>query len=555
MFLAVCGAALFCSCNQKSSAISFSLAMDEADAYIKAGQIKEADSILKSVSRNASSISEYLSLYKRYVRMNNDSDAGKIIKKAYAKYSDRPEVGAIYAHFLLNHNQLEQALKIAKNLEGTRYGSILTEIKLRQAKIDNDYLKREFVPSFTDAAYATGNDAYLRNAAIIEAYNGFIDAAMALHPVVPMFNENKYFWATIAYDAGNYTQTYIDLSAMPDSAEIMLLRADAALYLNEQETAYSMWQKSLEFDSRFSPVPYYNLAYFAENAGNFGERGRNLVTLVKYFPSYVPGLASYGRYAFATMHTPQEDSITRAVRNAGFKSLRMEELDDFPVVPVEDAVARMNVAIDDDENSALLIERSKLEWQNSQKSNDERLIDVWLLLEQYPDNDELNDYAVWLLCVLHRYDDAKALFDKNLRVKYGSDNYKENAALMSETECEFAAFLSTINVPSEDLPNYDQALSFYKMLLDRHVQSVPVLMNYGSIQQVLNNYSTAMDTYNKALRLSQDPKSKAELQYRMGNIYTAQKDYKNAMLCLSYALSLNPDHAKARLLYKRLEGY
>ena len=555
LFLAVCGTALFCSCNQKSSAISFPLAMDEADNYIKAGKIKEADAVLKSVSKNASSVAEYLSLYKRFVRMNNNSDAEKIIKKAYSKYSDKAEIEAIYAHFLLNHNQLEQALKIAKNLEGTRYGSILTEIKLRQAKIDNDYLKREFVTSFTDAAYATGNDAYLRNAAIIEAYNGFIDAAMALHPVVPMHNENKYFWATISYDAGNYTQTYIDLSSMEDTAEIMLLRADAALYLGEQETAYSMWQKSLELDKQFSPIPYYNLALFAQNAGNFGERGKNLVTLVKYFPLYVPGLSSYGKYAFETMHTPSEDSITKAVRNAGFKSLRMEELDDFPIVPVEDAVARMNVAIEENPKSALLIERSKLEWKNSEKKNDEKLIDVWLLLEQYPNNDELNNYAVWLLCVLHRYNEAKSLFDKNLKMKYGSSDYKQNAKLMSEAECEFAAFLSTIKVPNEEFQNYELALSFYKMLLDRKVQNVSVLMNYGSIQQALNNYNTAMDSYNQALRLSPDTKIKAELQYRMGNIYTAQKDYKNAMLCLSYALALNPDHANARLLYKRLEGF
>lgn len=541
-------------CTKKSANFSFATSMDTVDSMIALGQMKEANDLLKDASTVASEPNEWFAIYKRYIRTGNTKEAGKLMKKAYKKCPGNAEVAAVYAHHLIQEKNYDDAYKVAVRLENTPYGSILSELRLKKAKAENNYLKREFVQTFCDAAYATGNDRYLRNAAVIEAYNGFIQNALALHPNGETYNEDKLFWALISYDAGNFAQTYIDLAMMEPSAEVMMLKADAALYLDEQKSAFEFWKGALKYDPGISPVPYYNLAHYAELNDMQAERGEFLILLMKYFPDYVPGLAAYGNYAYDITHREPEDAITSAVRKAGFKSLNMEQRDTAPVVPVEDALARMEELIAKTGDEAITVERAKLQWRNADKSPDQKLVDVWFLLEKYPENENLKYYAVWLLCKLKRYDEAQTMFSKYLVNKYGNNDIKDIVSSLSALECEYAAYLSAINVPNEQTPDYKLAVKLYQNLVAHDTKSVPVLMNYGLIRYSESHLQEAFDLYNKALRLTSDETMKAEIQYRMGCVYAAQKNMKDALMCLSYCLQLNPEHAKARLLYKRLEG-
>lgn len=541
-------------CTKKSADFSFATSMDTVDSMIALGQMKEANDLLKDASTVASEPNEWFAIYKRYIRTGNTKEAGKLMKKAYKKCPGNAEVAAVYAHHLIQEKNYDDAYKVAVRLENTPYGSILSELRLKKAKAENNYLKREFVQTFCDAAYATGNDRYLRNAAVIEAYNGFIQNALALHPNGETYNEDKLFWALISYDAGNFAQTYIDLAMMESSAEVMMLKADAALYLDEQKSAFEFWKGALKYDPGLSPVPYYNLAHYAELNDMQAERGEFLILLMKYFPDYVPGLAAYGNYAYDITHREPEDAITSAVRKAGFKSLNMEQRDTAPVVPVEDALARMEELIAKTGDEAITVERAKLQWRNADKSPDQKLVDVWFLLEKYPENENLKYYAVWLLCKLKRYDEAQTMFGKFLANKYGNNDIKDIVSSLSALECEYAAYLSAINVPNEQTPDYKLAVKLYQNLVAHDTKSVPVLMNYGLIRYSESHLQEAFDLYNKALRLTSDETMKAEIQYRMGCVYAAQKNMKDALMCLSYCLQLNPEHAKARLLYKRLEG-
>lgn len=554
VLLIVSSLLILTGCTKKSANFSFATSMDTVDSMIALGQMKEANDLLKDASTVASEPNEWFAIYKRYIRTGNTKEAGKLMKKAYKKCPGNAEVAAVYAHHLIQEKNYDDAYKVAVRLENTPYGSILSELRLKKAKAENNYLKREFVQTFCDAAYATGNDRYLRNAAVIEAYNGFIQNALALHPNGETYNEDKLFWALISYDAGNFAQTYIDLAMMESSAEVMMLKADAALYLDEQKSAFEFWKGALKYDPGLSPVPYYNLAHYAELNDMQAERGEFLILLMKYFPDYVPGLAAYGNYAYDITHREPEDAITSAVRKAGFKSLNMEQRDTAPVVPVEDALARMEELIAKTGDEAITVERAKLQWRNADKSPDQKLVDVWFLLEKYPENENLKYYAVWLLCKLKRYDEAQTMFSKFLVNKYGNNDIKDIVSSLSALECEYAAYLSAINVPNEQTPDYKLAVRLYQNLVAHDTKSVPVLMNYGLIRYSESHLQEAFDLYNKALRLTSDETMKAEIQYRMGCVYAAQKNMKDALMCLSYCLQLNPEHAKARLLYKRLEG-
>lgn len=552
-FVFVLFAIVFAGCNKKSVAVSFAGNVDQVDAYIDAGNIKEANELLKKVAKTASGATEWFSVYKRYVRIGDVAEAGKIIKKAYTKQPNQPEVVAVYAHFLLTQNKLEAAEKIASRLEGTAYGSILTEIRLRLAGNDNDYLKREFVQTFRDAAYTTGDNSYLRNAAVIEAYNGFINEALQLHPHGALSDNDKIFWATISFDAGNFTQSYIDLSSVENTPEVLLLQADAAMYLNEQKAAYTLWKRVLDTAPDFSPIPYYNLSHYAYLNDLQVERGLTIVEMVSRFPAYMPGIAAYGNYAYDVNHRVPEDEITAAVRRAGFKSLRMEELDEMPVVPVEDALAKMDAIIEETNDPYMLVEKLKLQWKNSEKNNEEKLIDVWYNLEKNDKNDILNQYAVWLLSVLKRNEEANSVFNKYIKNKYGSNDYTDLVNSMSASECEYVAYLNAIDVPSDVNPDYEISSAMYKALVEKYTKSVPALMNYGAIFFANTDFINSLNMYKKAMELTTDVERKAEIQFRMARVYLSQRDLKSAQMCLSYCLQLNPDHANARLLYKQLD--
>ncbi len=543
---------IFYSCKQESVAYSFAGSMDQIDTYIVAGQMKQAAAMLKKLSKNASSVEEWLALYKRYMKIGRKDEAEKLIKKAYYNHSDLLELRAVYAHCLIQKNKLSEAEKIALPLEGTLYGSILTEIKFRIAGLEQDYFKPEFVTTFIDAAKVTHNGTFLRNAAVIEAHEGHIQEAYKLHPETVPFNDRK-FWAAVAYDAGDFTQSYIDLSALEDSAEIMLLRADAALFLDEQKAAYTLWSNALIHDEKFSPVPLYNLCLYAKKNEMNRLWGENAIKLVTFFPEYVPGLVAYGDYAYFSNHPEQDDRLTEALRRTGLKTLKMEKDSDMEIVPVADAVSRMSSQLEKTDNPLLLVERAKLEWENSNRNNDEKLVDIWLLMEKYPENQALKEYAIWLLCMQNRFSEAEGIFLVNLNEKYGSVDYVELKDKMTPRECEYAAFFKTLSA-SELKESYETASVLYNHMFAAGNITVPSLMNSAAIYYANTDMLKAEELLLKASKLTADTNTKAEIQFRLANIYVAKKAEKDALMCLTYALSLNPGHAKARLLFKQLDA-
>ena len=73
------------SCKQESVAYSFAGSMDQIDTYIIAGQMKQAATMLKKLAKNASSVEEWLALYKRYMKIGRKDEAEKL-KLFYFKF-------------------------------------------------------------------------------------------------------------------------------------------------------------------------------------------------------------------------------------------------------------------------------------------------------------------------------------------------------------------------------------------------------------------------------------------------------------------------------------
>ena len=124
-------------CKKQSATFSFATSMDTVDSMIALGQMKEANDLLKDASSVASEPNEWFAIYKRYIRTGNSKEAGKLMKKAYKKCPGNAEGAAVYAHHLIQENNFADAYKVAVRLENTPYGSILSELRLKQAKAEN----------------------------------------------------------------------------------------------------------------------------------------------------------------------------------------------------------------------------------------------------------------------------------------------------------------------------------------------------------------------------------------------------------------------------------
>ena len=153
----------------------------------------------------------------------------------------------------------------------------------------------------------------------------------------------------------------------------------------------------------------------------------------------------------------------------------------------------------------------------------------------------------------NRFSEAEGIFLVNLNEKYGSVDYVELKDKMTSRECEYAAFFKTLSA-SERKESYETASILYNHMFTVGNTTVPSLMNSAAIFYANTDMLKAEELLLKASKLTADPNTKAEIQFRLANIYVAKKAEKDALMCLTYALSLNPGHAKARLLFKQLDS-
>ena len=189
-----------------------------------------------------------ISVYKRLYKMQKMGACEKVVKKLYKKYGYKPEVQALYTHFLLETKQIAKALSIGKGLVGTDYASLYAEVLFLSTKSEKDFFTTDYVQAYIDAYHLTGNTAYIINAACLLAHLGRFREAMFLHPKHMTSYEPAYFWSLIAYDAGDFDTCIYNLSLLPFSEKHLLLEADAYLKAGLLDEANEAWLSVIAHD-------------------------------------------------------------------------------------------------------------------------------------------------------------------------------------------------------------------------------------------------------------------------------------------------------------------
>ncbi|NLM00322.1 MAG: hypothetical protein GX220_02570 [Treponema sp.] len=555
-FAILCFYILFCSsCKMKASNSSFDLKLETVDIFLKQNNFSQAKDYLKKNKRYARTVFERLSFIRRFYILGMDNEVEKMLKATHKKFPLDVNVAAVYANHLAKKGHYLEAEKVASFLWDTPYKSIPAEINI---VLNEDKKDISLVDSYKIAGNFTKNVQFFINAASLCALHGEMAEALAFHPNVISAYDNSLFWAKLSYDSGDWMRCIHDINAGEFSFEGEMLKADALVHLGEIEKASVVWSNLVNKDERRDANLLLNVAfsnYFAENRL---ETQRYLTQLVEQFPDFVNGLVFYGKFAYQSSKIKQpEDLLTLAVRKLGFRSIKMQEIDSMPLIPVSDALHRMDNFLDKYATSEnkdkiqyyeLMVERQKLLWLYENKyENSEKNIDMWYLLEKCTGNNEiypeyLAKYATWLFIFSQRFEDAQNLLNTHLQNK----STKGNFDTMLLWEKEYEAFLQ-----GKLHKNYEAAFEIYENLTTDKM-SVQALQNYANICEAKFFYDKALRLYGMAQEKSNDSKEKSDIHYKIANVQIAKGSFDDAILSLNYSINLNPGNTKSRLILKKI---
>lgn len=574
VFFIIACIVLFSSCIMKINNESFNSKMDLSDSYIAQAQFETAEKILLKALKTVHTDFQYLAIYKRFALMQNTKRCDEVIQKAYKKNPDSIEIRSVYTHFLIQEKRYNEAIVIGKNLKGTAYGALYSQAVLFLTENIEDFYSPDLIQIYSDAYQITGNSSFILNAVALLALQGKYSEAMMYHPQKITAYDPVLFWASIAYDAGDYAVCLYDLSIAAQSAQSELLRADAYVLSGEIERARESWLWTLNSDAA-SPSSYLNAALSTEKLGDFNGAGVYARKVVNLFPDYIPGLMYYGSYALQQNKKKKEDPLAFALKPSGLKSLQMQIDESFPLIPVSDAIYRIDKALQNNNDAHLQVERLKLDWSNREKMQaQDKVIDMWHLLEKnmkdaYTYDEEILKYAIWFFLSQSKFEEAETIFMPYLKQKYGEEKITGEGTevffdpvlvnnRLSSWEREYLSYLYTVYQK-----NYTAALSLleyeYELYTSRSdsmytykKKNEQMCMNLANMYEGLKYYDKAVALYSDVSSFTEFVELKAEVHYRLAGINLQRKETKNAILNLEYSLSLNPDNSKARILLKKI---
>ncbi|MBQ6780562.1 MAG: hypothetical protein IJP62_04945 [Treponema sp.] len=616
----VAGIFLF-SCS-KSDGQSFLSQLDGVDAYIRQGQTSDAMALLKKTEKNAFSAYARLGVYRRYMTLGETVLAEKVLVSGLKALHENPELTAVYSHFLLRQNRLDEAVETSRILAGTRYGSLYSEAVLKRAVSlsESGLYSAGLASIYYDAYVGTGNSRWLVNSALVNLLQGDYQLAAELQEKRPHSMAEHLFWAYVQYDAENYDICLENLEnvrsevLLPAAAE---LASDAYIMLNDRDSAERSREIVMQYKGeRIKDVPpavKVNSALWNQEREQYQRAYDLIFDVVTNHSEYVPGLVTYGRFAYEASIPPVMTDLEKSLRLTPFRTHAMQAYDDRPKILVSDALYRMEKKLSEqqettgEKNEDLLTAHLMLYYRtHSEMTQKAKLALLWETLEEnergtslYPP--KLVQLAVHELLANGEIEDARNLFTRYLDARYSlkddmplpaaekkldvfggersapknvippevlrgtfGDRAAKGVYGMEIWEGECAAYFTLLDGNVSAARRLYEYVLFETGGLHRKSDSAPIvsvssLASAVSVCNLAMMYSStgekkkALALYGLAAGRTRDPATKADILYRTAVIQRDTGDKNGASLSLEYCLSLNPTHADARLLRRMME--
>lgn len=606
------------SCSSHSEGSSFTSRLDSIDVFISQGSTDSAIKALKKLEKKAYSSYDRLGIYKRYTLLGEKKRAEKVLVKGLKKLPDNPELSAVYVNFLLREDRLDEAFKISRCLEKSEYVSMYSECVLRKALLSIDekgqvvddafslnrkksrkalkaaehlpaltgqqikevFCNDKFIPIYAGAYKGSGNNKWLYNAASVLMKKGDYLAASELYPQRITNYRDSLFWGNVFFDAGLYAQSLASLEASEKLAaldgtgdyseslyaEILTLEADCCYVEGEEDRSEEIRVKlaGMNNEKYLTPILCMNGAMYSRRHNNVLEEYGRLNYMTERFPEFIPGIAGKGQVAIDQLYWPKEDELSKKLRAAGIKTMKMEAHDEIPVVKVDDVYSHIDSLEEKGKAPALMVLRDILDCEYRKTHGQQKSVsDIWVLLENsegekgYPS--EIARYCTAYLIEQRMVKEAEGVFDGYITRKYDFSIY-ENPEELELWECELAAWFACKNA------DFAHGAVLYKFIADRYGQRLPALNTSSGNRSVTNSLVNlavvyaSIDNLNEALNIlslassrTDSAKEKAEILYRIAEINWNLGDSRSASRSLKYALTLDNSHNRSRLLQKKIK--
>ncbi len=435
--------ALFFSCSKDLSETEFLNQLKKIDTYIATNQYSDAISLLKKSEKKTYSVYSRISLYRRYASLGEEKSCERVLINALKKFPDNQQLSALYAKYLLNHNQLARALDVSKCLSGGKYGSIYSEAVIKNLKDYDKFVKGEYSGSlldeemgviYNDIYNSTGNTGYLINRALISLAVGKYSEAASFECGDLENSKDCLFWALVHYDNKNYDRVITLL----DCVKSPVLQATAASLLSDSyvmvgdgwtgEEVRKSYIDSYDISGASSHL-LINSCLWAYRNEDYKRAYDLLINALSNENVDKNGLITYGKLAWLDNQSVAVTPLEQAVRKTTMRTAKMKAYDERPKFVISDAMDRLRSAIENQKKDGnvdpfLLVEYLSLYMRiNEGEPLKSKTALLWKTLEQNEIQSNLYPAVLVRFCVnmflsYGLYDDARNLFTNYLNAKY-----------------------------------------------------------------------------------------------------------------------------------------
>lgn len=585
---------IFSSCTVETSQKSFISSLDKVDALISQGLFKEAKEELIPLEKKAYDIWFSLGIYKRYVKILENNRAEKLLLKTLKKNSKNLELNAVYTSFLLKNKRINEALSYGKILQNTKYGSIYSQAVLQNV-IDNSnqnilsVFNKDYYSVYYDAYKGTNESSWLINCAVLDLVLGNYVKASSICPENCEDYKSAYFWSLVLFDAKNYTacirycdlalnlinySSYIIKEKFPLS-NLIGIQSDSYYCIQDIDKAEFSRRNFIDsiindknfnqFNSKVIPVLLVNSSLWSKGNKDY-ERARNLLLFtLDNWKDFVPALICYADLSYETSLERIEDFGQLTLRDRGLATLEMEKYDNRIIIPLSDAIYRVDEALLRLNDPRLFLLQLDLKYKNKKEYlYKEKKADLWNMLEKSSKeelyySDVLLSYSLNFLLNNNEFEEAKNLFKSHLIKKYNIDNFNlyediaKKVNSFNRCESEFASYFSVLDKKLNETLFLHERLVFEQNseYISSLVSDITVI-NLSMIYSSLGKNTKAIDLYSKVVSRSCDDKLKSLVMYRLSNIYNDLGDKNKAIHCAEYAVSLDNRNESAKLFLNKL---
>jgi len=487
---------------------SFSRILREYDisAGIYTGTEREFERLgreLDRLEKRAIGVESWLSVLKRrraLARLYPPSvgDYRASINRARKAYPSSQPLAAFAAAALVRNSALNrEAESSLRDLLALLTDSSFNRMRLGLHVLLGDFKSPQRAMLLPEDIVSDGSEDISIDLAILKVRRSDIAGAAAtvqvlLNSPVPPTLVAIRFAAEFNYDFGDLRRS-AELFSMINAETAMIRQADALYLAGYTGSARSIWIILANSPNENS---LYNLAVTTEDPRLSLSYLENLVNInpPSGGNSRQAGLIRYSRL----LDWPQAISV--------LENTEMLKPASFPYIDLE--INKRN---------------------SPHRERGRQVADAWLLLDRHPENEDLYNWAAWLLFFQRFPDEAKILLRRAQQFEFQGQWVAVYNALLLMQEGD----IDTAENILRGIPIQDAGW--------------PVYANLGRIFEGKLSTARALEQYEIAFRTAQNPKTAARLQLRIARCLTALGRGLDARRALEQALELDPDNMTVRL--------